>query len=60
MMSLTMTFSVLGVIVTLFIITPVFLAFLFPLAVPYQLIRKYYMSSSRELKRLDSVSRSPM
>lgn len=40
--------------------TPLFLAFLFPLAYIYRSAQQYYIASSRELKRLDSISRSPI
>lgn len=42
------------------IATPLFLLFVTPLAYFYYAVSKYYMATSRELKRLDSVSRSPI
>ncbi|KAK7061125.1 hypothetical protein VNI00_000861 [Paramarasmius palmivorus] len=51
---------------TLFIVSvigvsfPAFLIFIIPLAWFYARVMKYYLSTSRELKRLDSVSRSPI
>jgi ATP-binding cassette, subfamily C (CFTR/MRP), member 1 len=40
--------------------TPVFLVLVLPLGAVYLAYQKYYLRTSRELKRLDSVSRSPI
>lgn len=40
--------------------TPAFLALIIPLGIIYLVYQKYYLRTSRELKRLDSVSRSPI
>ncbi|XP_063047595.1 canalicular multispecific organic anion transporter 1 isoform X2 [Engraulis encrasicolus] len=53
----------LGVIGTLFVIclaTPLFIAVIVPLAVVYYFVQRFYVATSRQLRRLDSVSRSPI
>lgn len=40
--------------------TPAFIGLIIPLGAMYVWIQRYYLRSSRELKRLDSVSRSPI
>ncbi|KAL2082928.1 hypothetical protein ACEWY4_020701 [Coilia grayii] len=53
----------LGVIGTLFVIclaTPLFTAVIVPLAVVYYFVQRFYVATSRQLRRLDSVSRSPI
>src|SRR3984885_11633051 len=47
-------------LVVISISTPVFTALIVPLALIYYWVQRYYLRTSRELKRLDSVSRSPI
>ncbi|KAF7881233.1 uncharacterized protein EAF02_007124 [Botrytis sinoallii] len=47
-------------LVVISVANPPFIAFIFPLAGVYYWVQRYYLRTSRELKRLDSVSRSPI
>jgi ATP-binding cassette, subfamily C (CFTR/MRP), member 1 len=40
--------------------TPAFMVLVIPIGIIYIIYQKYYLRTSRELKRLDSVSRSPI
>lgn len=54
---------VLQVIATLVVIsfsTPIFMAVIVPIGIIYYLVQRLYVASSRQLKRLESVSRSPI
>ncbi|XP_072293747.1 ATP-binding cassette sub-family C member 2 [Eucyclogobius newberryi] len=53
----------LGVLGTIFVIclaTPLFTIIIVPLAVIYYFVQRFYVATSRQLRRLDSVSRSPI
>ncbi|TGO17401.1 hypothetical protein BTUL_0018g00680 [Botrytis tulipae] len=47
-------------LVVISVASPPFIAFIFPLSGVYYWVQRYYLRTSRELKRLDSVSRSPI
>ncbi|KAK0543049.1 hypothetical protein OC846_006298 [Tilletia horrida] len=51
---------VLGVIIVISYSVPAFIFAIIPLGIGYWFILQYYLSTSRELKRLDSISKSPI
>lgn len=55
-----MFFNTVGVLVTISYSTPIFLAVVLPLGVVYYFVQKFYVATSRQLKRIESVTRSPI
>jgi len=55
-----MFFNVIAVILVISISTPWFLAVVVPMAVIYYVIQKFYVATSRQMKRIESVTRSPI
>ncbi|XP_065205454.1 multidrug resistance-associated protein 1-like [Planococcus citri] len=56
-------YSLGDVLFTLIIIsytTPTFAFFVFPISVVYYIVQRFYVTTSRQLKRLESISRSPI
>ncbi|KAG6582881.1 ATP-binding Cassette (ABC) Superfamily [Phytophthora cinnamomi] len=52
--------SVLVTLATISYVTPIFMIILLPVLVGYYISQRYFIKSSRELQRLDSISRSPV
>ncbi|KAI9272857.1 multi drug resistance-associated protein MRP [Phascolomyces articulosus] len=53
-------FAVIATILVIAVSTPFFLILVIPLGFIYMYIQRYYLATSRELKRLDSVGKSPI
>ncbi|XP_060530036.1 multidrug resistance-associated protein 1-like isoform X5 [Cylas formicarius] len=57
---ITCLFSVLGTLVVASYTTPPFIIVIIPIGILYYFIQRFYVATSRQLKRLESVSRSPI
>ena len=55
-----LSFNVLGTIFVISYNSPIFIAVIIPLGVVYIILQKVYVMSSRQLRRLDSTTRSPI
>ncbi|KAK9303947.1 hypothetical protein QLX08_004533 [Tetragonisca angustula] len=53
-------FGVIATLVVISVSTPEFIAIIVPISVIYYFVQRFYVASSRQLKRLESVSRSPI
>ncbi len=58
--TLANTFMLLAIIFVIAFASPLFLIAILPLAYAYTWLQNFYMRSSREIKRLESISRSPI
>lgn len=54
------TIASLGTVILIMVLTPACIPFLIPIMVMYNYIQKFYRPSSRDLKRMESASRSPV
>ena len=55
-----LTFTITAVLIVISYSTPEFLYVIIPLFIVYFLVQRYYIKSSRQLKRLESINKSPI
>ncbi|XP_026281245.2 multidrug resistance-associated protein 1 isoform X2 [Frankliniella occidentalis] len=53
-------FRVIATLVVISYSTPLFIAVILPVGILYYFVQRFYVATSRQLKRLESVSRSPI
>nr|XP_006820964.1 PREDICTED: ATP-binding cassette sub-family C member 9-like [Saccoglossus kowalevskii] len=57
---LLIVFQVIAALVVNTVVVPMFLLFVMPVLIIYYFIQTYYIATSRELQRLDSITKSPV
>lgn len=57
---LSTLFQFLGTIILIVIVIPIFATVILPISILFVLVQRIYIATSRQLKRLESISRSPI
>ncbi|XP_022102307.1 ATP-binding cassette sub-family C member 9-like [Acanthaster planci] len=52
--------QIIASVVVVGVVMPIFLVFVIPIAIVYYILQRYYLATSRELQRLESISKSPV
>ncbi|KAL5281109.1 ABCC2.2 family protein [Megaselia abdita] len=60
LMFVSQVFTVIGTIVVISISSPLFLIVVVPIFILYYLVQRFYVATTRQLARLESVTRSPI
>lgn len=56
----SMFFALVGTIIVISYSTPLFVAVIVPLMIIYYFIQRFYIATSRQLRRIESILRSPI
>jgi len=59
-MVLNQLLNVLGTLVAIVFAMPIFIVVVIPIAVVYYFLQKFYVATARQVKRMESISRSPI
>ena len=57
---LRQSFTIIGTIGIICVTNPVFIAIIIPIGIGYWLLQKVYVATSRQLRRMESATRSPI
>jgi len=52
--------NVLGTIIVIVFAMPIFLVIVIPIAIAYYFLQKFYVATARQVKRMESITRSPI
>jgi ABC-type multidrug transport system fused ATPase/permease subunit len=53
-------FNVLGTLIVICVAIPWFTVAVFPIIVMFYLVQKFYVTTARQVKRMESITRSPL
>ena len=59
-MLLSFTFQVIGTLIAIIFALPIFIVVIIPIALIFYFVQKFYVTTARQVKRLESITRSPI